>query len=32
VGLEESADVVWSLYLGLVLLGRIDESTMTVYR
>ncbi|CAA9359080.1 MAG: Mobile element protein [uncultured Gemmatimonadaceae bacterium] len=31
VGLEESADGVWSLYLGRVLLGRIDERTMKVY-
>jgi hypothetical protein len=31
VGLEESADGVWSLNLGLVLLGKIDESTMKVY-
>ena len=27
VGLEETADGVWSLYLGAVLLGRIDERT-----
>jgi putative transposase len=31
VGLEESADGVWSLYLGPVLLGKIDETTMKVY-
>ena len=31
VGLEETADGVWSLYLGSVLLGKIDESTMKVY-
>jgi hypothetical protein len=31
VGLEETADGVWSLYLGTVLLGRIDERTMQVY-
>jgi putative transposase len=31
VGLEESGDGVWSLYLGRVLLGRIDERTMKVY-
>jgi len=31
VGLEESADGVWSLYLGSVLLGKIDEATMKVY-
>jgi transposase InsO family protein len=31
VGLEESGDGVWSLYLGPVLLGRIDERTMTVH-
>ena len=30
-GLEESADGVWSLYLGSVLLGKIDEATMKVY-
>jgi putative transposase len=30
VGLEESADGVWSLYLGSVLLGKIDEATMRV--
>ena len=30
-GLEESDDGVWSLYLGSVLLGRIDERTMKVY-
>jgi putative transposase len=30
VGLEESDDGVWSLYLGQVLLGHIDERTMTV--
>jgi transposase InsO family protein len=30
VGLEESADGVWSLYLGSVLLGKIDEATMKV--
>jgi hypothetical protein len=30
VGLEESEDGVWSLYLGHVLLGHIDERTMTV--
>src|SRR5205085_4232003 len=30
VGLEESEDGVWSLYLGQVLLGHIDERTMTV--
>jgi putative transposase len=31
VGLEESDDGVWSLYLGSVLLGKIDEATMRVY-
>ena len=31
VGLEESGDGVWSLYLGQVLLGKIDESTMKVH-
>ena len=31
VGLEESEDGVWSLYLGSVLLGRIDERTMRVF-
>lgn len=31
VGLEETADGVWSLYLGTVLLGRIDEGTMLVH-
>lgn len=31
VGLEESDAGVWSLYLGPVLLGRIDERTMTVH-
>lgn len=31
VGLEESDDGVWSLYLGPVLLGRIDEATMKVF-
>lgn len=31
VGLDETADGVWSLYLGPVLLGRIDERTMKVY-
>ena len=30
VGLEESDDGVWSLYLGSVLLGKIDEATMRV--
>lgn len=27
VGIEESEDGVWSLYLGRVLLGKIDEAT-----
>lgn len=31
VGLEERDDGVWSLYLGGVLLGTIDERTMKVY-
>ena len=31
VGLEESDDGIWSLYLGAVLLGKIDEATMRVY-
>ena len=31
VGLEESDDGIWSLYLGSVLLGKIDEATMRVY-
>jgi putative transposase len=31
VGLEESDDGIWSLYLGPVLLGKIDEATMKVY-
>jgi hypothetical protein len=31
VGLEETGDGVWSLYLGAVLLGRIDERTMKVH-
>jgi hypothetical protein len=31
VGLEESDEGIWSLYLGSVLLGKIDEVTMKVY-
>lgn len=31
VGLDESDDGIWSLYLGPVLLGRIDERDMKVY-
>jgi putative transposase len=31
VGLEETADGVWALYLGTVLLGHIDEREMIVY-
>jgi putative transposase len=31
VGLEESDSGIWSLYLGPVLLGKIDEATMKVY-
>ena len=27
---EESVDGVWSLYVGSVLLGKIDEATMKV--
>jgi transposase InsO family protein len=31
VGLEEADDGIWSLYLGAVLLGKIDEREMKVY-
>ena len=31
VGLEETDDGMWSLCLGAVLLGKIDERTMTVH-
>jgi transposase InsO family protein len=31
VGLDETGDGVWSLYLGPVLLGKIEECTMKVY-
>jgi hypothetical protein len=31
VGLEETDDAVWSLSLGAVLLGKIDERTMAVH-
>jgi transposase InsO family protein len=31
VGLEETGDGIWSLYLGAVLLGKIDEREMKVY-
>ena len=31
VRLEETGDGVWSLYLGAVLLGQIDERTMKVH-
>lgn len=31
VGLEETDDGIWSLYLGAVLLGRIEERTMKVH-
>jgi putative transposase len=31
VGLEETDDGVWSVSLGQVLLGKLDESTMKVY-
>ena len=31
VGLEETAEGIWSLYLGAVLLGKIDEREMKVY-
>lgn len=31
VGLEETDDGIWSLYLGAVLLGKIDEREMKVH-
>lgn len=31
VGLEETDDGIWSVYLGPVLLGKLDETTMKVY-
>lgn len=31
VGLEETADAVWSFHLGRVLMSRVGERTMTVY-
>jgi len=31
IGLEEVADGVWSIYLGHVLLGRLDERTYTIH-
>ena len=31
IGLEEVADGIWSIFLGTVLLGRIDERKMRVY-
>jgi hypothetical protein len=31
VGLEEVADGIWSIFLGNVLLGRIDERNMRIY-
>ena len=31
VGLEEVDDGVWSVYLGEVLLGKLDEATMKVH-
>lgn len=31
VGLEETDDGIWSVYLGQVLLGKLDEATMKVY-
>jgi hypothetical protein len=30
-GLEEVADGVWSIYLGTVLLGRLDERTYVIH-
>jgi putative transposase len=32
VGLEETDDGIWSVYLGQVLLGKLDEATMKVHR
>src|SRR5687768_8128757 len=31
IGLEEVADGVWSIYLGTVLLGRLDERTSVIH-
>jgi putative transposase len=31
IGLEEVADGVWSIYLGMVLLGRLDERTYVIH-
>jgi len=31
VGLEETDDGIWSVYLGTVLIGKLDEVTMKVY-
>lgn len=31
IGLEEVADGIWSIFLGAVLLGRIDERNMRIY-
>jgi putative transposase len=31
VGLEETDDGIWSVYLGAVLIGKLDEATMKVY-
>lgn len=31
VGLEETDDGIWSVYLSRVLIGRLDEATMKVY-
>lgn len=31
VGLEETADGIWSIYFGTVLLGRVDEREMRIY-
>lgn len=31
VGLDETEDGIWSLYLGTVLLGKINEREMKVY-
>ncbi|MBA2683534.1 MAG: transposase [Gemmatimonadaceae bacterium] len=31
IGLEETDDGIWSVYLGQVLIGKLDEATMQVY-
>lgn len=31
IGLEEVADGIWSIFFGIVLLGRIDEREMRIY-